>query len=611
MKKSFAIVAAWTFAVASIVAVTAQSGAAAGPFDPPNNFSGYSTGTNVFANVLHNVISGQDLVNVNQGFSGAAANSTGLLSQYVQANAAPPATNLALTGPFENELGIGVVPPRLQTFGGTPTNPFNAYGRGSGLEIGAITPVPNNPDVNQVILNGLAEQAAAPKTPPGNTFPDNSVVNQVGPVSFPGLLFASLLKGQAAANYDGSGCPPPQGTSNMPVDNTGTLGLNDTTKDLGFGLGNAGQVELLGQNLGDPISTPVLSTTNGSAANRQLSSSKSFVHLVPNDGLGTFAIVSESHQTIAPVTLFKGTPNQITIEVVGEAVLKATATGGSGTALDYTPPPLIRIINAMGTPTNIIPGVTVGPIVIPGVAVISLGDKRAPDQAVPGNSNASPPAPPIVDTATGTVAWGAADALRIKILQTTTTNLADVRLGHMEAQAKVPAGGITCPAAATTTTTAPTTTTTTTAPTTTTTTTAPTTTTTTTAPTTTTTTTAPTTTTTTTAPTTTTTAAPTTTTTAPSPTTTAPPGTTTTTTAPTTTTTAPSPTTTAAPTTTTTQFQPASTTTTTEPPTTTTAPPPTTTTTALPVSQPAQVLGQSFAPAPAAAAVTAVPSFTG
>jgi hypothetical protein len=373
-------------------------------------------------------------------------------------------------------MGHSVVPPALVTFGNTLTDPFQSYGRGSGLEVGLGTSLPNNPDLNQIILAGMAEQMAPPKTPGGNTFPDNSITREIGPVPADPVLFATLLKGQAAANWDADHCPgDPAGT--FPVNpapggfsTTGGAALNDTTKALGWGLGNAAQVELLNtdsgplaKKLGDPNSKPVIATTGGQPTNRQVSSAKSFTHLVPN-GDGTFALVSETHETIAPVTLFKGTTNQVTIEVLGEAVLKAIVTGTAATTkVVYAPPPLVRIIPPTGPPNDIpVPFGGSNPplqVSIPGMPGsanlldLFIGEPpRAPDQAVPGNSDAMSPVKPIIEP-DGTLVWAAVDEVRIKLLvPDPTSHLAEVREGHMEVQAAVPVGGVTCTTAATPTT---------------------------------------------------------------------------------------------------------------------------------------------------------------
>jgi hypothetical protein len=161
-------------------------------------------------------------------------------------------------------------------------------------------------------------------------------------------------------------------------------------------------------------------------------------------------------------------------------VLKAIATGNGlatpvtsatqypqaqagHTRLEYTPPALIRIQQA-GMPPNDIPfpgnGGQIPTIAVPGGPLINieLGESaRAPDQAIPGNSDATTPVGPIsVSDATGDTIWGALDVARITaIIPGTGQHIAEVRAGHMEAEAHVPAAGITCPAAATTSTSTP------------------------------------------------------------------------------------------------------------------------------------------------------------
>ena len=470
-RKALAIVCTAAMAVTGTFLLNAANSptkaAAPAPFTPSQHFAGYATGTDVFADALKNLQPGVELANANIGYSAAAANSDGLLGTYVPSaqngGAAFPATGKGIV----NEMSHSVVPPVEATFGNTPTDPFQSYGRGSGLEVGLGTNVPNNPDLNQIILAGMAEQAATPKTPGGNTFPDNSLTREIGPVPGDPLLFASLLKGQAAANWDADHCPgDPAGT--FPVDPTGAnasggAANTDTTKALGWGMGNAAQVELLNTamgplaaKLGDPNSQPLVATTGGQPTNRQVSTAKSFTHLVPN-GDGTYGLVSETHETIAPVTLFKGTANQLTIEVLGEAVLKSVVTGtGATTKVTYTPPPLVRIFPP-GQPPQDIPFPAGGSnppvqVAIPGMPgqpnllELFLGEPaRAPDQAVAGNSHASKPVGPVIDTTNGTLAWAGVDLIRVRLLvPDPISHLAEVREGHMEVQGAVPAGGITC-----------------------------------------------------------------------------------------------------------------------------------------------------------------------
>jgi hypothetical protein len=433
----------------------------------------------------------------------------------------------------------------------------NAYGRGSGLEVGLGTSLPNNPDANQAILAGLAEAAAPPSS--------SLVTKEIGPIKGDPLIYASLLRGQAQAQFG----PTP-------------VSVIDPSR-VAFGLGFGADVQLLDSGTVNPdgsMSKPVIATDIGTPTDRAAVQAKSFLHLVPN-GDGTFGLQSETHETFVPITLFKNTANELRIELLGEWVLRATATGKLGGAtITYAPAgnptpttPLISI-TPPGSPTQIIlktqdlfgPGKIPQHIDLQQLGSINIGeDPRAigDDTANPGPPSAS---------GDGRLASAAVDVVRIKLLvPDPTSHLADIRIGHMESQALVPAGGVNCPVApppttSTSTSTSTSTTTSTTSP--------------------------PTSTTTSTS--TTSTSTSTTSTTVfrlqPQPTTT----TTTTTVPPTTTTTVPGATTT---TTTTPALQPNVPTT--EPPTTTTT-----------VAQP-QVLAQTFAQAPPASAVSGTPSFTG
>ena len=260
MKKATAVVATWGMAVAAVVTLMAP-GAKAAAFTGSNQFSGYSTGTVVHADLLQ--LPGPNptsrLVNADVGFSGAAADTTGLAN------------------PVNNEMQNAVSP-------ALPTK--NSYGRGSGLELGLGTSLPNNPDANQAILAGLAEASAPP--------PSGLVTKEVGPIKGSPLIYASLLRGQAEANFDPNAC------------------VTDPT-NVSFGLGNVANVELLntgGTNADGSMQQPILATNIGNPTDRAVGQAKSFMHLVPN-GDGTFGLVSETHETVAPITLFKGTLNEL------------------------------------------------------------------------------------------------------------------------------------------------------------------------------------------------------------------------------------------------------------------------------------------------------------
>jgi uncharacterized repeat protein (TIGR01451 family) len=81
-------------------------------------------------------------------------------------------------------------------------------------------------------------------------------------------------------------------------------------------------------------------------------------------------------------------------------------------------------------------------ITVPGIASIAVGEKPRP---IGSDNMASPPSAPAA--ADGTSASGAVDVVRVKVLANPEAGIQalDLRIGHMEAKAQVPAGGFTCP----------------------------------------------------------------------------------------------------------------------------------------------------------------------
>lgn len=388
-------------------ALFAAPAGAATPF-PQAQFSGSSTGALVHSDALQSA--NTRVVNVDEAFSAAAVNSTGLAT--------------ATT----NEMQRPVIPAGLA--------PATSYGRGSGLELGVATTPNGAPQVTQA---GLAEAKAGP-----GTSDSKLQTKEVGPLPADPAAYASLLRGQAQARWS---------------DGTCILG-----GDLAFGLGYAANVQLVDQDTGagagPELEQPIVSGTAPSPE-RVAAQSRSALRLAAqtngkdNNLLGTdFGLLAEHRQTIAPVTLFKGTGNQVTIEFAGEWVLQAVAGGLPGSAFvhygpgDATPStPVLRTIDSAGKVTNIVTlqdilGPTGRQVTIPGVAEITVGE--AP-RAIGGPFGSAPPV-----AADGTSAAAAVDVARIKILEqrdnlgNVTQRAADVRVGHMEVTATVPSGGISC-----------------------------------------------------------------------------------------------------------------------------------------------------------------------
>lgn len=327
------------------------------------------------------------------------------------------------------EWGGTFQPP--ETADGQAVQGLAAYGRGYGLDVSLEQ---EGQEPGQVTLAGLAEVAAPP--------PSELVVTEAGPVPADPIAYATLLRGEAQALYDEQG---------------GCISLGD---DLAYGKGLATDVQLLDQD-GTPdeegestqLEQPVLSA-EAEDPEREVSSSMSHLFLAPQtdvegnsvgDALG---VIAETRQTIAPLTLFQGTENAVTIEFLGEWVLRAVAAGVPGAARVHYGPgevspetPILRIIEG-GEVTNILTfqdllgeeGVTVdaSPLVS-----ITLGENP---RAIGGDVDSTPQV-----AADGTSASGAVDVARIRVLSDPETGEAsEIRVGHMEVSAEVPAGGITC-----------------------------------------------------------------------------------------------------------------------------------------------------------------------
>jgi hypothetical protein len=350
-------------------------------------FSGYSTGTAVHAGALESGTT--RLVDSEIAFSGANVNSGGL--------------GAALT----NEMAQG--------YQSVAKAGDKSAGRGSGLEIGVATTVPDVTNANQ-INPGSTVQAFAPAS-------TALLTKEFVPVALDPIVNATTLRGQAQAVFSDSVC---------------VLG-----QPISSGLGYAANANLV--NTGSPLTSKLATNTGTNAVNQ----SKSFTYLIPN-GDGTYGLVSETHQILAPITLIPGIaglPPVLSVEFAGEWVLRSTATGKPGgakvdyaPASDQTPTTKVLTIKAAGA---VVQSFTTQEfltqkglaIVVPGVAEIVIGE---PPRTIGGATGSSP-----VMAADGTQTATAVDVVRIKTLAG-LAGITDLRVGHMESRAMVPAGGIQC-----------------------------------------------------------------------------------------------------------------------------------------------------------------------
>jgi hypothetical protein len=365
----------------------------------PASFAGFATGSSLHADAIQAALVGPRIADVDEAFAGATVNTAGL------------------PGTMANEFGESIQPDDVTG--------KQAAARGSGLEVGLATDLPagvNDPNTHQVLLAGQADATARPDTP--------TVTKQIGPVNLDPIAFASLLTGQAQAQFGDllGRCP------SLPLVNPFSRGRGD-----------AADVQLINAGTGSPagFSVPVVSTdTPGQTVT--FSEAKTF----PIDnGDGTFGLVSEVRQRLVPVKV----ANQLLITVLGEVVLRATVTGKpGGSKIEYSPPTggtNLVLIQQLGVGNIPIPGAPIlqltlqqllgaGGLVLPANPLVNLAVGEAP-RARFGVSGT-----PVTDSAHGsdTKAEAAVDVLRLQVLPG-VAHLTDIRLGHMEVSAQVPAGG--------------------------------------------------------------------------------------------------------------------------------------------------------------------------
>ena len=337
---------------------------------PADGHAAYGTGSIIHTHVLQ--AGNQRLENTDIAFSGATF-------------ASAPISEI------KNEVAR-IVAPALAA--------GNSFGRGSGLEVGLAI---DQSGQNQIIPGEVAEAKAPPSTAVINTgFRD---------VNANPLVTAKLLRGEAQALANAI-CTP--------------------ELDLTWGRGYAADVGLVGTP-----NSPVLSTAHPDPE-RSLSHSKSRTYLVAQDGapspIRKFGLASETRQTIAPVTLFKGVAGQeLTLEFAGEWVLTTIADGKTG-KVHYGPgnvtpnTPLLRILRPGQAVQEILStqalfgpdGLTVD--VSPVIKVV-IG---APPRMIGGADNSKP-------VQTPTLAAAAVDVVKVQVLAATGgITAADIRIGHME-----------------------------------------------------------------------------------------------------------------------------------------------------------------------------------
>ncbi|HET7416874.1 MAG TPA: LPXTG cell wall anchor domain-containing protein [Solirubrobacterales bacterium] len=387
------------------------------------NYNGYSTGTAVHVDAL--TVGQTTVADTELAFSGASVASQGS-GAITQGQGAP-------NGAIVNEMGINVQPQLPNTTLDSHLQGDRSYARGSGLEIGALTTLDPGVDANQLLLAQRAYASAPPSVGP--------ITNEVGPIKIPPAAYASLVRGQATARFNADGT---------------CIAGEEISNGLGY-VADAQLLDLSGTDTGanNPFAGAA-AAVDAADPQRSVSQSRSFTKLVPQtDSQGNkvgdnFGLLSETRMTIAPVTILQNTPAPITIEVLGEWDLRTVATGIPGQAyVTYGPAnaspstPVVRITGA-GLNTELTLQQLLGQqglvIDVPGIATIAVGEDP---RAIGGNATSTP-----TSGGDGTTVSAAVDVVRVQLLDTSPLpnplGVLDLRIGHMESRAQVPAGGVKC-----------------------------------------------------------------------------------------------------------------------------------------------------------------------
>ncbi|MGH8998505.1 MAG: hypothetical protein ACRDY7_03855, partial [Acidimicrobiia bacterium] len=296
----------------------------------------------------------------------------------------------------------------------------DAYGRGRPLEL--LAPSPSGE--RRSLLAGGQVKTAEAKAPPT----DEGVTEQTSDgLHVEGVVRADLFRSQAGARAVENGC---------------VIG-----SDLSLGLASGDRTDLAGALNQAGSSDPLISVANERPP-RAASQSLSRTRLVPLEGKpGHFGVLSETRQSIAPVTLLAGTDEEILVEVGGEWVLRAFADGTNGSVTlgvegvdDDTP--VLRIVQKGEKPVVVTAGQLArqdGPLrnTTSGRNQLVVAERPRAISAEPDAEE--PPA------ATGTFAAGAADVFRFILDPGGSADVVEARIGHMEAAVAVPPGGVVCP----------------------------------------------------------------------------------------------------------------------------------------------------------------------
>lgn len=390
-KRGLALVGTAVLSAATVGMIPASAASAASralaaqgtPFGTAQ-FAAYGTGSELSANVLPGG-TGTTVARVDQAFS----------------------ANTASSGPLGAALNSPVTGQLVQS--DQTANNANAYGRGSGAEVGlGVAPA----IANQIQL-GIAEAHAPP--------PTGLITKTALPVNIPGVVNLQTLTGKAAASYNATFCP--------------------VGAPLAFGEGDAsGQTGVVGVN------PPVVSGTG--ATGTQASQTTTRTDLIANPD-GTFGIANTVSEIIAPLSVNVGTLSvQITVQGnnINTPLSITTHNNGEGSTGVSTPTDnLVKVdilvggVNVYSVPVATVSALknTIGPLLGTGGAINAL--------LAPLNTTLSLDfgrSGPLTGAPAGATSVQY-DLLHLKA-SVLGVQVADVRLGHIESEVILPGGPIEC-----------------------------------------------------------------------------------------------------------------------------------------------------------------------
>jgi len=295
--------------------------------------------------------------------------------------------------------------------------PFKAaggYGQGDAAQVGAL----EQPGQGESEISTRVESSAPP-----NRNPQTADLTEVNGSPF---IDADVLHAAAAARSAASGC---------------VVG-----SDLAYGLSSATDTKALA--FGAEEATV---STDGDGPKRAASQTLTRTRLVPRPGSDHFGLMVETRQTIAPTTIRQGTPDEMTIEVAGEWILRVVVDGAKS-HYEYGPDP--------DTPETVVLRVTRPEHPGEKNRGNTIEVAKVTAQELLGNDGAVVEITPGRDIVIGELARAIRDDHGSTPLQTATRIAAavdvarvvlkdvpgaDLRIGHMEAAATVPPDGIACP----------------------------------------------------------------------------------------------------------------------------------------------------------------------